>query len=490
MEDSNSKIKNILDRFTRLLATDVISFEENKLKLEEANLRMQTANVADIEVERLGGELRDFQKVGVKFLVENKKALLADSPGLGKTIEALAALEYVGGFPALIVCPNSILLNWEREIKKWLPHRSVAIFKKGKDVDVDIVVTNYEQLKNIPPREYTTFIGDEVHHIKNRKAKRTKHIMSVVKYCEYRWLLSGTPMVNRPEELISLLSLLNVMVSFGGVPLFIKRFCDPKVKWIGKRRFVKDISGNSNLDELKLKLRRICMIAREKKDVLRELPDKQSVYLPTEINNRREYNRAKKDFISFIKDKYIYNPEDVQKALKARILVRISALRQLAVQGKLAAFTEWLEDFLTSEKKLVIFTHHKKFLYDIHSTLNKLGIGSAVFCGDSSTEEREYSVYQFQNDPSCRVFLGTIASGGEGITLTAASDIAFVEVGWKSTEIDQATDRCHRIGQKQSVTAYFFPAVNTIDDWIYKLIETKRDIVDIRIEDIIIEALR
>ena len=86
--------------------------------------------------------------------------------------------------------------------------------------------------------------------------------------------------------------------------------------------------------------------------------------------------------------------------------------------------------------------------------------------------------------------MGTIASGGEGITLTAASDIAFVEVGWKSTEIDQATDRCHRIGQKQSVTAYFFPAVNTIEDWIYKIIETKRDIVDMSIEDIILEALR
>lgn len=509
--ENATKIQSLLKKLGGYFVVDpnIEASVEGAKRRAETNLEASSAQEADLDVKNLRGELRPFQKAGVKYFVENKSVLMADEMGLGKSFQALAALEHVGAFPALVICPASLIYNWKKEVEKWL-NRSVVIFKKGMtSFDAEIVIVNYDMLKHVPKdMRKKAIIVDECHRIKNKKAQRTKIVSEFAKDTEYRFLLSGTPMMNRPSELISQLEVLGKMGQFGGFWKFTERYCNPKIKRIGHQKTVRDISGASNLDELKLSLRRCCMIRRDKKDVLKELPDKQATYIPVAIDNRTVYQKAAKDLIAFVKEKAKQDAEllasieqlgaekaremieasgeaAAMKAKRAEVLVGINSLRQLAAKGKITAVSDWLDDFLGTEgdagteKKLVMFTYHKDVLYAVKAKLDAANIKTVVFCGDNTKEERDAAVEAFQNDPDTRVFLGTLAAGGEGITLTAASDVAFIEVGWKPSEIDQAESRCHRMGQKQSVTSYFFQATDTIEDWIFELIESKKDVVNL-----------
>jgi SNF2 family DNA or RNA helicase len=425
---------------------------------------------ADIHVAGLAGELLPFQKAAVAYSVRAHRVLIGDEMGLGKTVEALAIIKAANAFPALVVCPATLKLNWRREAEKWLPIKRVAVLGgQNGTTEGDIVIINYDVLgrfaAKLKTRGFKGIIFDESHYAKNHKAQRTAHCKQLASGIPVRLCLTGTPVLNRPAELISQLQLLDRLDDLGGFWNFAERYCDAH-----KNRWGWDFSGASNLDELNERLRATCYIRRTKAEVLPELPAKRRCIVPVEIDNLNEYKRAERDLLGWIReksvedDRFLESIDDlpvteqlvqrrersnsaVQRAAHAEQLVRIEALKQLAARGKIAAATEWITSFIESGEKLIVFAHHQ----EIQDELLVLFPSAAVVRGGDDVLIRQANVDRFQTDANCRLIVCSLRAGGVGITLTAASNVCFLELGWTPAEHDQAEDRCHRIGQKESV---------------------------------------
>ena len=464
------------------------------------NIEASRAHTSDFDVAGLGGTLRPFQRAGVAYAVEMKHTFLADEMGLGKTIQALATLEATNSYPALIICPASVKLNWLRETQFWLPHRTATVFESFP-LEHHVTIINYDQLtklvnKSDNPRKEVAgklkaCVLDESQYIKNQKAKRSARAKALGRDVPMRLCLTGTPVLNRPQELISQLEFLDRLDQFGGFWGFAKRFCNPKQNTYGY-----DFSGSDNLEELNTRLRATCYIRRRKAEVLTELPPKQRTIVPVDITNRPEYSRARTKLIAWIRENaakdevflasIAHLPLDemqaqvreransaAERARRAEQLVRIGKLKQLAATGKMNAVEQWVETFLESGEKLVIFAHHQTIVGELTARFSADSIS-----GSTSPVERQQAVDRFQDDPTRKLIVCNIRSAGVGITLTAASNVCFVELDWTPAAHDQAEDRCHRITQESSVNAWYLLADKTIDTDIYELIEAKRTIVD------------
>lgn len=450
----------------------------------------------DFAVSGLGGTLRPFQAAGVAYALEAKRCFIADEMGLGKTIQALATVQAANAYPAIVVCPASLKLNWAREAGKWLPGHSIAVWngKASLNVSADIVVINYDVLKKnldaLKALKPQAVVFDESHYAKNHKAARTEAAKELAQGVGIRLALTGTPVVNRPQELLSQLGIIGRLDDLGGFWGFAKRYCNAH-----QTRWGWDFSGAQNLDELNTKLRAACYIRRNKADVLKELPAKTRTILPIVLSNRREYDKAEKDLIGYVRKEAAENAEFVAsiahlpevdqkiskqrrsneaelKALQAEQLVRIEALKQLSANGKIEAIGEWLESFLETGEKLVLFAHHIDIVERLATQFD-----APYITGATPLDKRQEYVDRFQNDPDCKLIVLNIRAGGVGLTLTAASNVAFVELDWTPAAHDQAEDRCHRIGQTDAVNAWYLLAERSIDQEIYDLIEEKRIVV-------------
>jgi len=449
--------------------------EEKEKKAQAKAVAASQATDAKIKIEGLGGELRPFQKAGVVYLKDHNGGLLGDEMGLGKTVQALAWLQAEGHFPALVVCPAVLKLNWEREAAKWLPGRKIQVVNGGKftvDNEADIVVINYDVLRkhkdSLLSRDWAAVILDESHYIKNHKAQRTKLAQQIGKRAKNRLLITGTPIMNRPKELISQLDFLGLLDKFGGFWPFVKRYCNAY-----KDRYGWNLNGASNLEELQEKLRVHCMVRREKSEVLKELPAKQRSVIPVKLSNQRVYDKAEREFLAWVAKEF--GDEAAARAAKAKILARTSALRKLSAEGKIAAAGDWIENFVESGEKLVVFAHHREVISSLLSILEEKGIGAAHIVGDDDAAARQAAVDGFQSG-DCRVIVCSIAAAGVGLTLTAASNVLFIELDWTPANIEQAEDRCHRIGQRNAVTAWYMIG-SSIDEYMLDLLETKGKIV-------------
>jgi len=346
-----------------------------------------------------------------------------------------------------------------------------------------------EKLLKINPQ---ALIIDESSYAKSYKAQRTIALTQLSKGIPIRLALSGTPVVNRPSELISQLTILGRLDDMGGFWNFAERYCSAY-----HGRWGLDMSGAQNLEELNEKMRGICYIRRTKSQVLSELPDKQRSDVLIELDNRSEYNEARDDLVKWLKenakleedflDSIADEDEDMQRyltteyrttaaarAARALQLTRIEHLKQLAAKGKIKMATQWIEDFLDTGEKLVVFANH----INIQKSLIKEFKGAAHILGEDSAAIRQDNIQKFQTDINCKLIVCSLKAGGIGITLTAASDVAFLELGWTPAEHDQAEDRIHRIGQKDGVTAWYLLAEDSIDEDITDLINEKRIVVD------------
>ncbi|MFA5151286.1 MAG: DEAD/DEAH box helicase [Clostridia bacterium] len=439
------------------------------------NFIVDLKNKSDLHLKNLPDELFSYQKIGVEFIEKNNgRALITDEQGLGKTCQSLTWLKiHPELFPVIIVCPASVKYNWAREAKKWLTNPDLQIISGTQiyNLSKKIIIINYDIVKNwleklieIQPK---VLILDEVQAIKNGSTIRTKAIKKLAKNVKHVIGLSGTPILNRPIEFFNAINLIDPFL-FPSQWRFAMRYCGAKHNGFGW-----DFNGNSNTVELYEIITNAIMIRRLKKDVLPELPEKIFSILPFEINNRDKYIEAEKDFISFIRK--TKGEQAAERVSNAEIITKIETLKQIAVDGKILQIIDWINEFLETGEKLIIFGVHK-FILDIIS--REFKNISVKIDGSTSSLERQKNVDLFQTDPTVKIFIGNIKAAGVGINLTAASNILFLELPWTPAELSQAWDRSHRIGQSKKVIIYQSIAIDTIEEKIAELIDKKRIVLD------------
>ncbi len=442
---------------------------------------LSAAHDAELEVAGLGGELKPFQRAGVAYLLERRRAFLADEQGLGKTIEALAALQADEAFPAVVVCPANLKLNWVREARAWLPGRSVERWSglgtsgrgaegppgaAGPQALADLTIVNFDILAARLPELLAgaprALVIDEAHLCKNAGAKRTQAAQQLAAAIPLDGLvlaLSGTPVVNRPAELVAQLRILGRLDEFGSGARFSARFKGPDAH-----------------QRLHWHLRARCFARRLKRDVLPQLPPKTRSVVPIELDNEAEYRLAERDLVAWLRSQPLDLREldaKVAAALRAERLVRLNALKLLAARGKLAAALAWLHDFRCSGEPLVVFARHR----EIQRAVIERFPEALHILGEDSQPARESALRAFQEGEGEGMIVCSLEVAGQGLTLTRASSVAFLELDWTPARHDQAEDRCHRIGQRDAVNAYYLLAAETVDETIARLLERKRSVI-------------
>jgi len=442
-------------------------------------------------------ELYPFQKKGVEAIDDfGGKILIADEMGLGKTIQALMWLKkHPENRPALIVVPASLKLNWDKEIKSWMSEGEKTEIINGRYngsvalPEADIYIINYDILfttiiidkqetkkivarPDLMDKKFDTIIIDECHYIKNRKANRTKAVKQITKKANNIIAMSGTPILNKPIEFYPILNILNPSL-FPSFWNFAHSFCEPVHNGFGWT-----FNGATNTEELHNILKEKIMVRNLKKDVLKDLPDKVISVVPFPINNIDTYRKAEDDIISWLRENE--GKEKAEKARQAEILVRFEKLKQLAVSGKLKMIENWLDNYLESENKIVLFaTHHSTIDHFMEKYKGKI----VKLDGRDSKENRDKSVKAFQENPKIKIFIGNIKAAGVGLTLTAANSVAFLELGWTPGEHAQAEDRIHRIGQTaESINIFYLIAAGTIEIDIANIIDEKKKKLDAVLE--------
>ena len=415
----------------------------------------------------LGGELAPFQWAGVRYALDARRVFIADEQGLGKTVEALAALEADDGYPAIIVCPASMKLIWEREASKWLPHRSVAVITGRVPVPPagEITILNYEIVaahrEALARRRPRAIVVDESHYCKNPRAKRTQAVRSLagsVTPDGLRLALTGTPVLNHADELIAQLRVIDRLSDFGSGARFSNRF-----------------RGMQSEERLHWHLRRVCFIRRLKSEVLPQLPPKRQVVVPVTLTNTDEYKLAERDVIEWLRTQPLDLSElnaRIAITLRAERLAQLGLLQRLAARGKLAAALAWIADFLASGEPLVVFARHVEVQ---QAVVDRFGSDGAVhLLGSDSPDARQAAIDAFQTPLGPQLIVCATRVAAQGITLTRASNVCFLELEWTPAMHDQAEDRCHRIGQHDAVTAWYLLAAGTIDETMSRLIQRKR----------------
>lgn len=443
-------------------------------------------------------EMFPYQKQGVAYAIDKHRVIIGDKPGLGKTVQAIAALiglEQLGHqvFPCLVICPSGLKENWRREIsEKWSNKKAMVLQDSIKNTwpqywdhgYADIFIVNYESLKKyfvktVPKKEkgkkitlanivfkdtikiIKSAVLDESHRCKSFTTLTTKYSKGICDGKKYIFLCTGTPVMNKPIELLPQLGILGLGDSvFGGYRNFVNRYCSGP-------------NNASNLKELNYKLRANCFFQREKSDVLKDLPAKMRQIVYCELENRKEYNEAEQNLKQYLIKWQNADDERVERALRGEIMVQMGILKNIAARGKLKDVFEYIDDIINSGEKLVLFA----YLKDIVAEVKKRYPDCVTVTGDDNEKQKQASVDKFQNDPTCQLFVGNIIAAGVGLTLTAASQVAFIEQWWNPAINEQAEDRCHRIGQKDSVNCIYFLGRSTIDEKIYDIVDKKRAMV-------------
>lgn len=442
-------------------------------------------------------QLFPYQRKGVAYGITQKRLIVGDEPGLGKTGQAIAMAVATGAKTVLVICPSTLKENWKREFAKWSDRKQMILTDRVKKTwpsfirvgMVDVIITNYESLKkyfvneivphydqdgnkkplrlnHIKFNETTNLfdfvIIDEVHRCKDGKGQQTKFVMGICKGKEHVVALTGTPVVNAPKDLVSQLYIIGRLDEvFGGYKRFVDRYCS------GPR-------GASNLKELNYQLRSNCFYRREKKEVLKDLPDKIRQIVKVDISTRPEYDKAAANLEAYLRENLKKTEGEITTSLRGEIMVQMMLLKQISAKGKLEGVTEFIEEVTDAGEKIVVFLHHKEIAYQLHSKFP----GALLITGDNVGEDRQRAIDEFQNNPDKKIILCSIKAAGVGLTLTASSRVLFVEQPWHPADCDQCEDRCHRIGQKDSVQCTYVLGENTIDEYIYDIIQRKREISD------------
>lgn len=448
----------------------------------------------DISIPLKQGEMRPYQMQGVARGLQLKRFINGDMPGLGKTLQSVATVvgaEIQGNisFPCLVICPSALKINWKREFEMWTDKQVMILDDKVKNTwhrywemqVADVFIVNYESLRKFFVKKYPkkedlntsadiimdpridilkSIIIDEVHKLKNKDSQRTKITLRITKGKEYVLALTGTPVVNKPIDLWTQLAIISRLKMFGGPDGFKTRYCEGG-------------SGASNLKELNYLLNKNCFFRREKHEVLKDLPAKVRQTIYSTITNEDEYNKVQSDFKKYLQENDFSNAE-IRKKMRSEVIVKITMLLQISAKGKIEAAKEYIDEILDSGEKIVVFCRHKIVVDE----LCKIYSQAVRVTGSENESQKQASVDSFQKNPKTNIIIGSHKAAGVGLTLTASSEVLFLELPWTFADLEQCEDRCHRFGQVNSVRCTSLLGENTLDKWLYELIMEKKKIAD------------
>jgi SWI/SNF-related matrix-associated actin-dependent regulator 1 of chromatin subfamily A len=412
-------------------------------------------------LEKYGKKLYKHQEDGIKFLLSRNGCILADDMGLGKTIQTIIAALETGLERILIVCPTSAKINWQREINIFCDKTAIVEGKRWKKSKFTII--NFDILKNfhtlVDGRKINTYEGemnrelananfdliivDEAHNLKNANSIRGKILLELAtKYnVSKTWLLTGTPVANRPMDFFNLLRIIKSPIT-DNWQHFATRYCDAKKMFKtlknGKKKKIWITDGASNLEELSQRTKNI-LLRRLKNDVL-DMPDKiiTPMYYQLDGSSNIEYNQLWDDYLT--KREIEGKGEiDLQKELVELIL-----LRKFIAEKAIPYTIELVENAIEMDKKVIVFTSFNDELNMLSEHFGKLAV---CHNGSMTTKEKQASVDSFQNNPKVKVFIGNIKSAGVAITLTEATVVVFNSFDWVPGNNEQAEDRCVFAGQ-------------------------------------------
>jgi len=487
------------DKAQFLFATDDVTFTERQ------SATWQTEAWINEQLPDLAPLLRPYQMEGIRWLEASargaKAGLLADDMGLGKTLQAIALIRLIGSGPALVVCPKSLIANWERELERFAPALKVlSIHGAGRKesfaevAEHDVVITTYQlivrDLSLHRNHTYAALILDEASYIRNPDTEAAKALRAVL--AERRFALTGTPLENGVRDLWSIYHFL-LPGYLGSKDSFKDRFEKPLA------------AGNTTPEARKVserlrKLVRPYFLRRTKKEVLKDLPEKieQTLWCDLSGPQSEVYRRVLEEGQQEVRDARKRSGKQGVKMTMFTVLLRLrqvccdlrmtgvneDAIKSLStddLSGKLTVWHDRLEEIITAGGKVIVFSQFVKFLHLLRSELEKEGHDFCYLDGQSN--DRVAQVERFQKDAKCKVFLISLKAGGYGLNLTAADHVMLMDPWWNPAVEAQAIDRAHRLGQERVVTALRLVTRGTVEEKILKLQAHKRGLIEAALDD-------
>ena len=429
---------------------------------------------------------------GVAFLLGRKRAILADDMGLGKTRQAIVALRHVApNGPYLVVCPASVKRNWAREISLAAPHASTHIVERGAELpaQAEWVIVNYDLLskhmETLRRVQWAGLVFDEAHYLKNHTSARSRlarQLASTVRLqaettaangaqaqsgAPVVYLLTGTPLTNRPRDLFVLLQLVGHSLGRSFLS-FAKRYCAAERNDYGWQT-----RGASNIEELTVQLHGVML--RRSKDQVLALPPKLRTWLSVLVPKGTGVRDMRKVVDLMVGERDIAPGSTIDgRRLRGRLLQAVTKARQKLADVKVEATIDFVTGAVEQGEKVIVFSCFEE---PIQKLATAFGQSAVVLTGKTPAEKRQALVDRFQNDESVRVFLANIIAGGIGTNLTAATQVVFNDLDWVPANHWQAEDRAYRIGQARTVNVTYMVAADTIDDFVQSVLEKKGALV-------------
>ena len=427
-----------------------------------------------------------YQLEGIRQGLDWQRLIIGDEPGLGKTLQSIGIIDTADAYPCLVICPSSLKINWQREWERFTDKKALVLDNGTRTTWPyllsmkmhHVAIVNYESLRKYfvwdinggrksfrlkdvvfcpHIKLFKSIIIDESHRVKDPSAQQTIFTKGLATGKQWCILLSGTPVVNRPEDLVSQLSIMGRLGEFGGKNAFMARY-----------------SGEyADLDGLSKRLYASCLIRREKAKVLTQLPDKTRCDLYVNISNRDEYEMAHCDLAEYLRQYKECTDWEIRRKMRMEALVRFMTLRSLSAKGKVKQAIDFVRVFLDSGKPIILFCSY----HEIVDELCKAFPEAVRVTGRDNAASKQAAVDSFQAG-NAQLIICSIKAAGVGLTLTAASNVAFVEFPWTYADCLQCEDRAHRIGQKDNVTCYYLIGRHTIDGALYNIIHRKKSIAN------------
>lgn len=425
-----------------------------------------------------------YQREGIDRGLQWQRLIIGDEPGLGKTLQSIGIINTAAAFPCLVICPASLKINWQREWEKFTDRKALVLSNSTGTTwpyliqmrMYHVAIVNYESLRKFfvwdtggaksfrlkdvvfcpHIKMFRSIIIDESHRVKDPSAQQTIFCKGLASGKQWRILLSGTPVVNRPEDLVSQLSIMGRLNEFGG-----------------RQQFLAQYGEGDNLDELSHRLYSTCMVRREKAKVLTDLPDKTRCDLYVDISNREEYCLAADDLAQYLREYKECTDWEIRRKMRMEALVRFMVLRSLAAKGKVKQAVDFVRVFLDTGKPMILFCSYHEIVDELCRAFPK----AVRVTGRDSATSKQAAVDAFQRGDA-KLIICSIKAAGVGLTLTASSNVAFVEFPWTYADCCQCEDRAHRIGQRDNVTCYYLIGRGTIDPVLYNIIHRKKSIAN------------